>query len=130
MAVDSYTSTLLAKAMALSLIDSLSLPSGYHPLEGYKEPSQETMASILRLAKDLQAILGEAMDTTTAIFPHRISSAPARSTLPHHLWLKSARYDISNIRHRAKAIRLEVRPVADSLYDVTVMPQITGDAVQ
>jgi hypothetical protein len=54
----------------------------------------------------------------TAMLPHKPSPDPDRSTLPRHLWPKSDRHDISNIRRRAKAIsriiRLEVRPPSDS----------------
>ena len=53
MAADSYTATLLPKMMALSLLDSLSLTSGDQPLEDHGEPTQETTASILGLARNL-----------------------------------------------------------------------------
>jgi hypothetical protein len=118
-AVDSYISTYLAEAMVISLLDSVSLSSRDHPLAEYIEPSEGTTASILGLGNDIQAILGEAMATATAMFPHRPPSVPDRSyPPPRHLWPKSVRHDIYNTRRRTKVnrryIRLEVRPHAAS----------------
>jgi len=75
-AVDSYASTSLGKSMARYLLDSLSHLARAHLLEETREPSHDTMASILGLANDLQTILGEAIDKTTAMSPHKLSSAP------------------------------------------------------
>jgi len=117
-AVGSYTPTLLATAIDRSLQDSLSLPTGEDLLERSREPLLDTIASILDLADDLQAILGEKIDTATAMFSHQPSPPSTRSTLPRHLWLKSDRHDISNIRQRANAIRclirLKPRPPTDT----------------
>jgi hypothetical protein len=66
---------------------------------------QFVSASIFGLANDIQATLGDAMVEATTMFPHKPPATPNRGTLPRHLWPKSVRYDISNIRRRAKAIR-------------------------
>jgi len=108
-AVDSHSSTTLAKAMTLSLLDSLdSSPVEISP-QGHKEMSQITTAHILDLANHLQSIPWEAMDTATSMFPHRIAPAPSRNTLSRHLWPNSVRHDVANIRRRANAIRRLVR---------------------
>ncbi len=46
----------------------------------------------------------EAMATATYIFTKK-PAAPKRGTLPHHLWPKSVRHDVSRIRQRVKTIR-------------------------
>ena len=61
---------MLAKATALSLKDSLKSPTWAISPEGNKEISQDTKTHILELANTLQDILGEAMDTAKAMFPH------------------------------------------------------------
>ena len=70
--------------MALSLLDSLPLSPGDHPLEGSREPSPEVKAFILGFANDLQVILGEDMNTAMAMSPHKPTLDPARDTLPRH----------------------------------------------
>jgi hypothetical protein len=108
-AVDSHSATILAKAMALSLLDSLEFPFGEISPEGHRETSQDTTAHVLDLATHLQSILGEVMDMASIMFPHRTAPSPSRSTLPHHIWPNSARHDVANIRRRAKDIRRLVR---------------------
>ena len=39
------------------------------------------------------------------MFPHNPPATLGKGTLPRHLWTKSARHDVSNIRRRAKAVR-------------------------
>ena len=52
------------------------------------------------------------------MFPQKTHATPSKGTLPRHLWLKSVRHDVSNIRRRAKAIRRlikhETKPPAGS----------------
>ena len=102
-AVDTYTATILARATTLSLKDSIEFPTG-------AISSQNTTSHILELANTLQDILGEAMDLTTTMFPHKVAPPPpSRGTLPRHLWPNSVRHDVSEIRIRAKAVRRLVR---------------------
>jgi len=91
--------------MTLSLLDSLELPSGEIFPQGHREMSQDTTGRILDFATHLQTITGEATDTATTMLPHHTALAPSHSTLPRHLWPSSVRYDVANIRRRAKAIR-------------------------
>ena len=44
------------------------------------------------------------MESAIAIFPQK-PAAPTRGTLPHHLWPKSVRHDVANIRRRVKILR-------------------------
>jgi len=44
------------------------------------------------------------MATATTIFPQKPASSK-RSTLPQHLWPKSDRHDIDNVRRRVKTLR-------------------------
>ncbi len=69
--MDSYTPTMLARATALSLVDSIEFPTGHISPEGNKETSQDTKTHILELANTLQDIIGEAMVTATTMFPHK-----------------------------------------------------------
>ncbi len=57
------------------------------------------------LANDIQSILGDALTTAITMFPHTPRTKPGKGTLPRHLWPKSVKYDVSNIRRRAKLIR-------------------------
>jgi hypothetical protein len=75
-AVDSHTATMLARATALSLMDSIEFPTGLISPEGNRETSQDTKTHILELANTLQDILGEAMATTTTMFPHKVAPPP------------------------------------------------------
>jgi len=43
------------------------------------------------------------------MFPHTTLATPSKDTLPRHLWPKSVRHDVSNLRRRAKAIRRLVK---------------------
>jgi len=104
MTVDSYTAISLAKAMGHSFLASLG--------HGHRNiPTSDTIdthcitPSIIGLANDIHVILGDALTTATTMFPHKLPAKPGKGTLPQHLWPKSARHDVSNIRHRAKAIR-------------------------
>ena len=83
-AVESYGAIALAKAMGQSLLTSLTHSSGgryanhalgSHPLE----------PAILDLAKDIQAILGEALEEATHMFPLKTPTTPNKGTLPRHL---------------------------------------------
>ena len=105
---------MLAKATALSLRDSLEFPSGAISPDGVREISQDTKTHIIELANTLQDILGEAMDTASAMFPHKKTPPPSRGALPRHLWPNSVRHDITEIRRRAKAIRKLLRLEANS----------------
>ena len=117
-------STSLVMAMYRFLLDSLSHPSGDHLLATSQDPTQATTAPIIGLANDIQAILGEAKETATTMFPHKSTSAPARVTLPRHLWLKSLRNHIFNIRRRAKASRRLIKVEAMSLEDTQEDPPL------
>jgi hypothetical protein len=100
---------MLARAIALSLMDSIEFPTGHISPEGNRETSQDTKIDILELANTLQDILGEAMATATTMFPHKVTPPPTRGTLPRHLWPNSVRHDVSEIRSQAKAVRRLVR---------------------
>ena len=86
--VDSYTAIMLARDTALSLKDSLELPTGAISPDGNKETSQDTKTHILELTNTLQYILGEAMDTTTAMFPHKAGEDSALD-IPHPPYMRS-----------------------------------------
>jgi hypothetical protein len=120
--IDSYTAIMLAKATALSLRDSLEFPSGTISPEGVREVSQDTKTHIIELANTLQDILGEAMDTASAMFPHKKSPSPTRGTLPRHLWPNSVRHDVTEIRRRAKAIRRLLRLEATPARNIPTDP--------
>ena len=102
--VDSYAATSLAKAMGHSLLASLGHGPGNIPTSDTIDPHC-IASSIVGLANDIQAILGDALITATTMFPHKPPATPGKGTLPRHLWPKSVRHDVSNIRHRAKSIR-------------------------
>ncbi len=70
-AVDSYIPTRFARATALSLKESIDLPTGHISTVGNRETSHDTKTHILELANTLHDILGEAMATATAMFPHK-----------------------------------------------------------
>jgi hypothetical protein len=101
--VDSFAAIALSTAMARSLLDFLSCDIN----QGQKTPplnSQGVASGIRSLATDLQVILEEAMATFTIIFPRK-PSAPKRGTFHHHLWPKSVRHDVDNVRRRVKNLR-------------------------
>ena len=75
-------------------------------------------AAILSIAFDLQTILGEAMTTAKAIFPHK-PAAPKKGTLPKHLWPKSVRHDVDKIRRRVKTLRRLASLAARNPEDIT-----------
>jgi hypothetical protein len=75
-------------------------------------------AAIFSIASDLQTILGEAMTSAIAIFPHT-SAAPKKGTLPHHLWPKSVRKDVVRIRVRVNTIRRLASLAAHHPEDIT-----------
>ncbi len=78
--VDSYNAIMLARATALSLKDSLEFPTGAISLEGNRETSYDAKTRILELANTIQDILGEAMDTATAMFPYKAALPPSGGT--------------------------------------------------
>ncbi len=102
--VDSHAATSLAKAMGHSLLASLDHVSGNIPTSEALDP-QGIVSSIVGLANDIQAILGEALTTATDMFPHKPPANPGRGTLPRHIWPKSAKHDVSTIRSRAQSMR-------------------------
>ena len=83
--VDSYAAITLARATALSLNDSLEFPTGAISPKGTREISQDTTTHLFDLANTLQVIIGETMDTATAMFPHKSAPPPSRDTFPRHL---------------------------------------------
>ena len=93
--MDSYTPTMIVRATALSLMDSIEFPTGHISPEGNRETSQGTKIHILELANTLQDILGESMATATTMFPHKVAPPPTKVTLLLHLWPNSVRHDVS-----------------------------------
>ena len=96
MAVDSHTAISLAKSMGLSIMASLEHPTEGSPTGGAIDPKHILASIIHGLANDIQAILGDALEKSTSMFPHKPPATPNRNTLPQHLWPKSVRHDISN----------------------------------
>jgi len=103
-AVESYGAIALAKAMSQSLMASLTHSPGGRSTNQARD-SHPLNPDILGLAYDIQAILGEALAEATIMFPLKTPTAPSKGTLPRHLWPRTFRQDISNLRRRAKAIR-------------------------
>jgi hypothetical protein len=68
-AVVSYTSISLARAMVRSLFDSLPHSDREHHPGGSQEPIHDATIFILYFVEGLQTILGETMDTVTAMCP-------------------------------------------------------------
>jgi hypothetical protein len=74
--MNSYAATSLAKAMGHSLLASLA-----HGPENI--PTGDTIdthciaSSIVGLASDIQTILGDALTTATAMFPHKPPAHPS-----------------------------------------------------
>ena len=81
--MDSYTSTMIARATARSPMDSIEFPTEKISPEGNKETSQDTRIHILDLANILQDILGVAMATATTMFPQRVAPPPQPGALCH-----------------------------------------------
>ena len=104
MAVDSYAAASLAKAMAHSILDSSHTTLRTAPHGSSLDP-KFVSASILGLTNDIQARIKDAMVEATTIFPHKPPATSSKDALPRHLWPKSVRHDIANIRRRAKVIR-------------------------
>ena len=102
--MDSYAATSLAKAMDHSLLAFLGHGPGSIPTSDAMDPYRIT-SSLVGLANDIQAILGDALTTATTMFLHKPPATPGKGTLLRHLWTKSVRHDVSNIRRRAKSIR-------------------------
>jgi hypothetical protein len=102
--VVSHAATSLAKAMRRSLLASLDHGSGSIPTNDAIDPHC-VASSIVGLANDIQAILGDALATAADMFPHKPPAKPNRGTIPRHLWPKSVTYDVSNIPRRNKSIR-------------------------
>jgi hypothetical protein len=82
--VDSYAATSLAKAMGHSLLASLGHGPGNIPTGGTLD-TQCIASAVVGLANDIQAILGDALTTATAMFPHKPPAKPGKGTLPWHL---------------------------------------------
>jgi len=101
--VDSYTAISLFTTMARTLLDSLSTNEGSNPAHAPLNP-QETEAVVLSLANDLYTILGDAMNTATAMFPQKPTTL-IRGSLPKHFWPKKFRQDISAIRRCNQNLR-------------------------
>jgi len=106
--VDSYASISLAKAIGHYLLASLGDGPENIPTCGAMDPHCIS-SSIVGLAKDIQAILGDALAEATTTFPHKPPATLGQGTLPRHLWPKSVRHDVSNIRRRAKAVRRRIK---------------------
>jgi len=103
--VNCYAATSLAKAMGHSLLASLGHEPGSIPTDDAMYPHCVTSSSIVGFANNIKAILGEALTEATTMFPDKAAGYPGKGTLPRHLWPKSVRQYVSNIRRRAKAIR-------------------------
>ena len=103
-AMESCDATSLAKAMGHSLIASLGHEPGISHTDDTIDP-RGIASSIIGLANDIQAILGDALAEATTTFPHKPHAILGKGTLPPHLWPKSVRHDDWNIRRRAKAVR-------------------------
>jgi hypothetical protein len=96
-AVDSHAAISKAETMGhLSLASLAHQPEG-RPIGDALDP-QCMETSILGLANEIYAILGESLAAATTMFPRRIPATHSKSTLPQHLWPKSVRHDVSNIR--------------------------------
>jgi hypothetical protein len=80
MVVDSYTAIYMSTARAHTLLDSLT-PNEVSGSANPPPNPHEVEKTVLSLANDLQAILVDAMDTATAMFPQK-PFAPKRGTLP------------------------------------------------
>jgi hypothetical protein len=136
--VDSYVATSLAEAMGHSFLASLSHGPG-NILASDSIDYQCVASTIVGLANDIQAILGDALTTATTTFPHKPPAKPDKGTLPRHLWPKSVKHDASHIRRRSKAIRRLVtyetkaqrctppetltRDLSLSLWSIVIKPQ-------
>ena len=83
-AVDSHSVTSLAKAMDQSILASLAHSTEGSPTGDALDP-QYISASILGLANDIQAILGDALVESTTMFPHKSPHTPNRGTPPTSL---------------------------------------------
>ena len=92
MVVDSYTAIYMSTARAHRLLASLTRNEVSCPANARPNP-HEVEKSVLSLANDLQAILVDAMDTATAMFPKK-PSAPKKGTLPQLIWPKQVRHGI------------------------------------
>ncbi len=113
-AVESYAATSLAKAMCHAILASLDHELRSNPTYDAIDPSC-VESSILGLANDIQAILGDALTTATTMFPHNPPATPNKGTLPRHLWPESVRHYVSIIRRRAKAVRRLVKQETNTL---------------
>ena len=87
-AVYSHASISLAKAVSNSLLASLANQPEGRPTGDAMDP-QCVESSILGLANDIHAILGEALAAATTIFPHKTPATHNKGTLPRHLWQKN-----------------------------------------
>jgi hypothetical protein len=83
-AVDSYATTSLAKAMGHTILDSLAHYPESSPL-GNALDHQFVSTSIIGLANGIQAILNDALVEDTTMFPHKPPATPNRGNLPRHI---------------------------------------------
>ncbi len=103
--VDSHAATSLAKAMGQFFLASIGQEPG-NILTGNTIDTQCIASSIVGLVNDIiQAIIGDALPAATTMFPHKPPAKPGRGTIPRHLWPKSSKHDVLNIRRRASHTR-------------------------
>jgi hypothetical protein len=100
--------------MGHAILASLDHEHRSNPTDDAIDPSS-VESSILGLANDIQAILGDALAAATTMFPHKPPATPSKGTLPRHLRLKSVRHDVSIIRRRVKAVRHLVKHETNTL---------------
>jgi len=103
-AVEFHAATSLAKAMGHSLLDSLRHEPGSSHTDDTIDP-HGIASSIIGLANENRAILGDALAEATTTFSHNPPATLGKGTLHRHLWPKTVRHDVSNIRRRDKAVR-------------------------
>ena len=82
--LDSHAALSLAKAMGHSLIASLAHQPEGRPTRDALDP-QCMEWSIIDLANDIQAILGEALAAATTMVCHKTLATHSKGTLPRHL---------------------------------------------
>ena len=113
--------------MGHSILASLGHEPGSSPTDDAIDPHC-VASSIVGLANNIQGILGDALAEATTMFPHKPPATLDKGTLPRHLWTKSVRYDVSNIRRRAKAVRRLIKhetKTAESTQDESLTTDIS-----
>ena len=81
--VNSYISISISTAMVCTLLKSMSTDDANGHTDPPMNPQVEGLV-VLCLANDLKSILGESMDTATAMIPQKPSDL-GRGTFPNHL---------------------------------------------